>query len=174
MIVTYPLDIDECSVNNGNCSDICVNDIPYHHCECEDGDELDPTGFTCIHNVQCSGKGVNCSCLPGYRDLSGEAFNCTGKLQAASFSNTNIHFSYISEGSHFHTIRNVAMSTELGSITKSCIHILVLLHADVDECELEVFNCTDNSHCINAIGNYMCICNHGYHNNGTDCCKANQ
>ena len=38
-------DVNECLVNNGNCSDICVNDIPYHHCECYDGDELDPTGF---------------------------------------------------------------------------------------------------------------------------------
>ena len=69
-------------MDNGNCSDTCVNDIPYHHCECDDGDELDPSGLTCIHNVECSGDGSNftCSCLPGYEDTTtNNSYNCTGK-----------------------------------------------------------------------------------------------
>ena len=78
----YHTDVDECLVDNGNCSDTCVNDIPYHHCECDDGDELDPSGLTCIHNVECSGDGSNftCSCLPGYEDTTtNNSYNCTGK-----------------------------------------------------------------------------------------------
>lgn len=71
-------DVDECLFDNGNCSDNCVNDIPFYHCECNHGDELDSTGLNCIHNVECFGKGVNCSCLPGYQDPSGKALNCTG------------------------------------------------------------------------------------------------
>ena len=91
------VDVDECSVNNGNCTDICVNDIPYHHCECEDGDELDPTGFTCIHNVECSGNRTNftCSCLPGYEDTTtGQAYNCTGNHVHEDASMESIPFSY--------------------------------------------------------------------------------
>lgn len=72
------IDVDECLVDNGNCSDICINTIPHYHCDCTDGDELDATGFSCIRNVECSGEGVNCSCLPGYQDLTGTANNCTG------------------------------------------------------------------------------------------------
>ena len=91
------LDVNECLVNNGNCSDICVNDIPYHHCECNEGDELDLTGFICIHNVECSGRGVNCSCRSGYEDLSGEAANCTGKyrLRCMYTHSRNYHFSFL-------------------------------------------------------------------------------
>lgn len=73
------VDVDECLVDNGNCSDMCVNDIPYYHCECNNGDVLDSTGLHCIHNVECVGAGVNCSCLPGYNDTSTDrTLNCTG------------------------------------------------------------------------------------------------
>ena len=113
----FTIDIDECSVNNGNCSDICVNDIPYHHCECEDGDELDPTGFTCIHNVQCSGNGTNftCSCLPGYEDTTtGHAYNCTGE--------TAIMFNCQKQQFLFYTDINECMTDEQCPRNSYCVN----------------------------------------------------
>lgn len=42
---------------------------------------------------------------------------------------------------------------------------------DIDECLEDQDNCTDNSHCVNLIGSFACVCDSGYRNNGTDCCK---
>lgn len=131
--------MDECLFDNGNCSDNCVNDIPFYHCECNHGDELDFTGLNCIHNVECFGKGVNCSCLQGYQDPSGKALNCTG--------NTDF---------------TIALCLNL---------VLYMFHSDIDECEEGSFECTENSHCINLPGSYMCVCDYGYRN-GTNCCKT--
>lgn len=67
-------------MNNGNCSDTCVNDYPYHHCECPPGGQLDPTNlYTCVFNAICNE--TLCNCLPGYEDiLRDNVLNCTGKL----------------------------------------------------------------------------------------------
>ena len=37
---TIILDIDECSSNNGGCSDMCVNTNGSYYCECLEGYEL--------------------------------------------------------------------------------------------------------------------------------------
>ena len=75
------LDYNECLISNGNCSQICVNEIPGFHCECESGQILHPDGRTCVANAQCSGSTVEtfmCVCLPGYQDVDGTGLNCTG------------------------------------------------------------------------------------------------
>jgi len=66
-IVLY-LDVDECATNNGNCSHICVNDIPFHHCE------------------KCSiqSNNITCNCQRGYIDLNFNGINCTGKFNYES------------------------------------------------------------------------------------------
>ena len=69
-------------MENGNCSHICVNDLPGYHCECDSGDILHPNGLTCIQNANCTGdlEMFLCDCLPGYEDTTTEHnFNCTGK-----------------------------------------------------------------------------------------------
>lgn len=45
-------------------------------------------------------------------------------------------------------------------------------YVDINECEEDLVNCTENSQCVNLIGSFVCICNHGYHNNGTNCCMV--
>ena len=75
------LDYNECLISNGNCSQVCVNEIPGFHCECESGQILHPDGRTCVANAQCSGSTVEtftCVCLPGYQDVDGTGLNCTG------------------------------------------------------------------------------------------------
>lgn len=79
-------DIDECLVNNGNCSDECMNDIPYYHCDCPAGGQLAPNNLTCVFNANCTdvGNEIICECLPGYSDVSmGRNLNCTGKRNVA-------------------------------------------------------------------------------------------
>ena len=75
-------------MNNGNCSQTCVNDlpdpngiIPGYHCECEEGDFLHPNGHSCVPNANCSmvNDSFQCSCRSGYEDLNGSGFNCTGR-----------------------------------------------------------------------------------------------
>lgn len=78
-------DIDECMLDNGNCSHLCVNDIPYYHCDCPFGGQLDPSNRTCVFNANCavSDGQVTCQCLPGYRNVSSDRIlNCTGERVA--------------------------------------------------------------------------------------------
>ena len=75
-------DYNECLINNGDCSQNCTNLIPGYVCNCELGYTLDPDGFTCIPNANCSfsnGGEFRCVCLPGFEDVGGDGFNCTGK-----------------------------------------------------------------------------------------------
>ena len=83
-------DVNECFVDNGNCSHICVNDLPGYHCECGSGDLLHPNGLTCIPNANCTGdlEMFHCECLPGYEDVTTEdSFNCTGMYNHFAFLN---------------------------------------------------------------------------------------
>ena len=81
LLLSYFADVNECAVNNGNCSHICVNDIPYYHCDCPSGGLLDPTNRTCVFNANCSvdNEMFTCDCLPGYQDVRFDGRNCSGK-----------------------------------------------------------------------------------------------
>ncbi len=74
-------------MDNGGCSQVCVNDLPDpsgvapgYHCECRAQDTLHPNNRTCIHNSICSfdNEDISCSCRPGYQDPTGAGLNCTG------------------------------------------------------------------------------------------------
>ena len=42
------IDVDECAVNNGSCSNSCVNTMGGHECQCPEGLELSWDKRTCI------------------------------------------------------------------------------------------------------------------------------
>ena len=45
--LSHSTDVDECSVDNGNCSQRCNNTIGSYNCYCENGYSLDIDGMTC-------------------------------------------------------------------------------------------------------------------------------
>ncbi|XP_028408887.1 scavenger receptor cysteine-rich type 1 protein M130-like [Dendronephthya gigantea] len=45
---------------------------------------------------------------------------------------------------------------------------------DIDECSRGLGNCGVNSHCINTVGSFECICNHGYTGDGVSCEDINE
>ena len=45
--ICHLTDIDQCLESNGGCSQICRNLIPGFECDCRQGFELNPDGFTC-------------------------------------------------------------------------------------------------------------------------------
>ena len=49
------------------------------------------------------------------------------------------------------------------------ISSLLILFADIDECEMGTYPCDSNAECINIPGGYNCNCKTGYFGNGTEC-----
>lgn len=45
--ILFLLDIDECSMNNGGCSQICNNSVGGYNCACYPGYEFDPSLQDC-------------------------------------------------------------------------------------------------------------------------------
>ena len=57
-------------------------------------------------------------------------------------------------------------------VLKISDHLLILdnyLHADINECTLDLDICGPNKTCIDTIGNFSCICSPGYTGNGEQC-----
>ena len=40
---------------------------------------------------------------------------------------------------------------------------------DINECEFNTHNCHKNATCSNNVGSFKCICDAGFHGNGTNC-----
>ena len=52
IIMVIFIDIDECSVNNGTCEDICINTKGSFYCQCSTGLALSADNRTCEGNFQ--------------------------------------------------------------------------------------------------------------------------
>ena len=48
-----------------------------------------------------------------------------------------------------------------------CLHFVS--HADIDECALDMDDCSENAICTNTHGNFSCMCDEGYDGDGTTC-----
>lgn len=47
VVVFCMTDIDECELDNGNCTEVCNNTLGSFVCECRAGFTLQPDGLTC-------------------------------------------------------------------------------------------------------------------------------
>ena len=44
--------------------------------------------------------------------------------------------------------------------------------ADIDECELGINNCHENSTCVDVVGSFVCTCNNGFDGDGVNCTRG--
>ncbi|KAH8402834.1 hypothetical protein KR222_002263 [Zaprionus bogoriensis] len=156
------LDIDECSMSNGNCSHFCINLPGSFECACPLGFSLEADGCNCRDQDECQLGNGNCAqiCLnqPG-----GFACACTAGFELArdGFGCLDINECAREFGNCSHICINL-----LGSYTCACDRGYELgedghsCH-DVDECAgLLAGGCTHE--CINKPGSYECGCPQGY------------
>ncbi|XP_028408849.1 scavenger receptor cysteine-rich type 1 protein M130-like isoform X2 [Dendronephthya gigantea] len=68
--------------------------------------------------------------------------------------------------------QNLTSCSHDGSVNNTCSHsefAAVECLKDIDECSRDLDNCGDNSRCVNTVGSFECICNHGYTGDGVNC-----
>lgn len=156
------LDIDECSISNGNCSHFCMNLPGSYRCACPLGYILDVDGRNCQDQDECqlgNGNceqlclnqpgGFACACKGGFH-LAPDGFGCLDIDECArDFGNcSQICINLL--GSHSCACDK---GYELTGDGHSC--------QDVDECAgLLAGGCTHE--CINKPGSYECGCPVGY------------
>ncbi|VDI25973.1 Hypothetical predicted protein [Mytilus galloprovincialis] len=104
LTVTYLLDIDECTLLNNNCEQICVDTIGSFYCSCRDGFVLGSDQSSCDKDYsdydQCANNNINCSygcvlennapvcfCPLGY-ELSTDSLTCSVLHRSVQFTMT--------------------------------------------------------------------------------------
>uniref|UniRef100_A0A6P4FNB6 Fibrillin-1 isoform X1 n=1 Tax=Drosophila rhopaloa TaxID=1041015 RepID=A0A6P4FNB6_DRORH len=156
------LDIDECSLANGNCSHFCQNEPGGFRCSCPFGHALSEDMHTCQdidecadNNGQCSQLCLNqpggfaCACETGF-ELSPDGFGCSDIDECSrNYGNcSDICINLL--GTHACACER---GYELTADKKSC--------QDVDECAgLLSGGCSHE--CINKAGTFECGCPLGY------------
>ncbi|XP_017039606.1 uncharacterized protein LOC108086987 [Drosophila ficusphila] len=156
------LDIDECSLANGNCSHFCQNEPGGFQCACPLGYALSEDMRTCQDidecidgNGQCSHLCLNqpggfaCACESGFQ-LTADGFGCSDIDECSqNYGNcSDICINLL--GGHACACER---GYELAADRKTC--------QDVDECAgLLSGGCTHE--CINKVGSFECGCPVGY------------
>lgn len=165
------IDIDECAVNNGNCTQVCVNDPGSYHCECAPGFEsANSTGLngtngtttgnsslrcadidecllgSCAHDCENFPGSFQCSCRPGFF-LQPDHSNCSDIDECAQPGVCN----------HF-------CNNHIGSFECGCFHGYAMsahgVCEDIDECLNNNGGC--DHQCHNNDGGHFCTCGEGF------------
>ncbi|KNC24941.1 hypothetical protein FF38_08702, partial [Lucilia cuprina] len=156
------LDVDECSIDNGQCTHFCMNLPGSYECSCPPGHLLNASdNKTCIlvdvclqNNGGCSHACNNmngqaeCSCPSGYR-LHPDGKTCLDNDECFLTNGGCDHICHNSAGSY-------ACSCRTGFILSSNGHSCL----DIDECFDGLANCS--SICVNLLGSYACTCEAGF------------
>ncbi|KAH8293750.1 hypothetical protein KR054_003876 [Drosophila jambulina] len=156
------LDIDECSLANGNCSHFCQNEPGGYQCACPMGFALSEDMRTCQDIDECGENNGNCAqlclnqpggfacaCESGF-DLTADGFGCSD-IDECSQSYGNCSDICINLLGTFACA--CERGYELAKDGKTC--------QDVDECSgLLSGGCTHE--CINKEGTFECGCPLGY------------
>uniref|UniRef100_UPI00358F765B transmembrane cell adhesion receptor mua-3-like isoform X8 n=1 Tax=Myxine glutinosa TaxID=7769 RepID=UPI00358F765B len=168
-------DIDECSTNNGGCSQICTNTGGSFSCSCNAGYEF-VAGSTiqCTDTDECSKPNAchasatctnteasyTCQCLTGYQ---GDGHSCAEIDECSNNNGGCNHLCHNTDGS-FECTCQPGYHVSPGNQT---------ICEDIDECS-GTNPCHPNATCTNTVGAYECICLDGFMGNGTSCSDANE
>ncbi|EDW50863.1 GM14855 [Drosophila sechellia] len=168
------LDIDECSLSNGNCSHFCQNEPGGFQCACPLGHALSEDMRTCQDidecldsNGQCSQLCLNqpggfaCACETGF-ELTADGFGCADIDECSQDYGNCSDICINLLGTHACACER---GYELAKDKQSC--------QDVDECAgLLSGGCSHE--CINKAGTFECGCPLGYilNDDGRSCRPA--
>ncbi|XP_052846426.1 LOW QUALITY PROTEIN: fibrillin-1 [Drosophila gunungcola] len=168
------LDIDECSLANGNCSHFCQNEPGGFQCSCPLGHALSEDMHSCRDidecgddNGQCSQLCLNqpggfaCACEAGY-ELTPDGFGCSD-IDECSLNYGNCSDICINLlGTHACACER---GYELAADKRTC--------QDVNECA-GLFSGGCSHECINKAGTFECGCPLGYvlNEDGRNCHPA--
>uniref|UniRef100_A0A1B0FQQ1 Uncharacterized protein n=1 Tax=Glossina morsitans morsitans TaxID=37546 RepID=A0A1B0FQQ1_GLOMM len=156
------LDIDECSIDNGECSHFCINLPGSYECTCPPG-YLPSTENNrscilfnaclqqnggCSHNCHHINGHTNCSCPKGLH-LDSDEKTC---LDIDECLLTNNSCEHVCENFFASYACSCRRGFTLASDNHSCL--------DINECVENFDNCSVI--CINILGSYMCACESGY------------
>uniref|UniRef100_A0A1A9W7Q2 Fibrillin-2 n=1 Tax=Glossina brevipalpis TaxID=37001 RepID=A0A1A9W7Q2_9MUSC len=156
------LDIDECSIDNGNCSHFCINLPGNHECSCSPGYVLSTENNRscflvdaclqqnggCSHNCQYVNGQAECSCPKGLH-LDSDQKTC---LDTDECLLTNNSCDHVCENLFASYACSCRRGFTLASDNHSCL--------DINECAEKFDNCSVI--CINILGSYICACEPGY------------
>ncbi|XP_078573326.1 uncharacterized protein LOC144860112 [Branchiostoma floridae x Branchiostoma japonicum] len=156
--------IDECAIDNGNCTHLCVDTPGSFYCTCPQGMVLDKDMCTCLDVDECTenlarcsvnaycnntSPGYDCICNTGY---SGDGIMC-GDINECLYQDThNVRCKVGCLNTIGSFVCTCSIGWQLANDSISCI--------DMDECLLGVDRCNHNCH--NTPGSYTCSCRQGY------------
>ncbi|XP_078576863.1 uncharacterized protein LOC144862349 [Branchiostoma floridae x Branchiostoma japonicum] len=162
--------IDECTDQNGGCSQTCTNTVGSYNCSCSEGSVLDVDGHNCTAVDECAslnggceqtcvntGGSYHCLCGDGYR-LNADGHNCDDIdecLENPTICGIN------ADCINGHGFFDCVCSTGYVMGAGGC--------QDVDECRSGDATCDVNAFCANTVGTYRCVCLDGFTGDGKDC-----
>ncbi|XP_072124103.1 uncharacterized protein [Mobula birostris] len=171
-------DVDECLQDNGGCSQLCVNTVGSHHCDCHPGYTLRPGSRTMCTDVDeclqdnggCSQLCVNtvgsyhCDCHPGYTLRPGSRTSCADVDECLQDNGGCSQLCVNTVGS-YHCDCHPGYTLSPGNRT-SC--------TDVDECQSGSHSCHSSASCSNSPGSFQCVCGTGYTGDGQTCTDVDE
>ncbi|XP_077983913.1 uncharacterized protein LOC144438649 [Glandiceps talaboti] len=157
-------DMNECTVNNGECSHECRNSWGSYSCRCPRGYELSEDRHTCQDVNECSNPYYYRQCPYGCENTPG-SFHC---LCPSGFTASNgincVDIDECEQNSGRGPCQGKCVNKP-GSYACVCDQSGYKLAADghncedIDECQVED---TCHHNCHNLPGGYQCTCNHGF------------
>jgi len=172
----HTCDVNECNINNGGCSDICVNEIGSYTCGClEDEHVIADDGKTCvpdgclIDNGGCEQHCVNK--LTGYTCHCDDGFKLSNGKSCVDYNECRHD-----NGGCSHLCHNLKPGYEcscpedmrLDSDMSTCV---------ADSCHSQELPFVCDHNCINIPNSdYTCTCNNGYklEADGHNCTEINE
>ncbi|XP_068220454.1 LOW QUALITY PROTEIN: uncharacterized protein [Palaemon carinicauda] len=166
-------DVDECAINNGGCSHICLNTFGQIFCTCPEGFIMAMDWKTCEDINECDHEEISSKCEHGCINTPGSyhcaeadefvlAVECPPGLSPTEDNqscqdvdeckNDNHGCSDICVNTHGNAHCSCPVGYTLGNDNKTC--------HDTDECSTDDGGCSHG--CENSDGSYACTCPEGF------------